>query len=104
MPYLKDFIDRARITQRPIFLSRGTGDGGFDLKFAWRLCSPLAALSFTRLPAASAQASIPVDQPQDADSTGESAGPDALPTMFPDAPLASGVLSHAGGTTKAILA
>ena len=38
---------------------------------------------FHRLPAASAQASTPVDQPPDADSTGESAGPDSLPTMFP---------------------
>ena len=55
----------------------------FDLRFAWRLCLLLAALFFTRLPAALAQASTPVDQPQDADSTGESAGPDSLPTMFP---------------------
>src|SRR5271166_3995299 len=56
---------------------------GFDLRFAWRLCLLLAALSFARLPAASAQASTPADQPQDADSTGDSAGPDSLPTMFP---------------------
>jgi high affinity Mn2+ porin len=56
---------------------------GFDLRFAWRLCLLLAALSFARLPAALAQAGTPVDQPQDADSTGESSGPDSLPTMFP---------------------
>jgi high affinity Mn2+ porin len=62
---------------------------GFDLRLALRLCLVLAALPFTRLPAASAQASAPaqastpVDQPQDADSTGESAGPDSLPTTFP---------------------
>jgi len=62
---------------------------GFDLRFVWRLCSLLAALSFTRSPAASAQAgtpaqvSTPVDQPQEAGSAGESGGADALPTMFP---------------------
>jgi high affinity Mn2+ porin len=54
-----------------------------ELKFAWRACLLLAALSFLRVPMASAQESAAPNQPREPDPPGESADPDSLPVMFP---------------------
>jgi high affinity Mn2+ porin len=77
------FVQRQGALRRPVVLKGNWSMLRIDVKFAWRASLLLAALSFLRLPVASAQESAAANQPRDPDPPGESADPDSLPVMFP---------------------